>query len=181
MSYGIDHQNLTIGFNPFSWTRATFWHQLSSHTYSEKKTVLPQRNKCHIWCAALLAQVHLDQRELDNFQPKFSNISNIQPSVLSPVKAEGRKAANRGSRLRTVIWIKEFLLVLHLRTHWQTWKKIDEALKDGRWQKRTNVYYLCAFKHSTDIWLQSPSKERTIKTASKGSKSLAPRQAMTKP
>lgn len=77
-------------------------------------------DKNHIWCAALLAQVHLDQRELDNFQPKFSNISNIQPSVLSPVNAEGRKAANRGSRLRTVIWIKEFLLVLHLRTHWQT-------------------------------------------------------------
>lgn len=124
MSYGIDHQILKIGFNPFSSSEQQFGISYQV-TLIQKKRLSSHRGMCsydknHIWCAALLAQVHLDQRELDNFQPKFSNISNIQPSVLSPVNAEGRKAANRGSRLRTVIWIKEFLLVLHLRTHWQT-------------------------------------------------------------
>lgn len=38
----------------------------------------------------------------------------------SPVKAEGRNAAKRGNRLRIVIWISEFLLLLHFNTHWHT-------------------------------------------------------------
>lgn len=40
--------------------------------------------------------------------------------IASPVKAEGRNAAKRGSRLRIVIWISEFLLLLHFSTHWHT-------------------------------------------------------------
>lgn len=36
------------------------------------------------------------------------------------MKAEGRKAAKRGSKLRIVIWISEFLLFLHFSTHWHT-------------------------------------------------------------
>lgn len=125
-SYGIDHQILTIDFNLFSSSEQH--SDISCQvTLIQKKRRSSHRGTCssdqpHIWCAA---QVHLDHRDLDNFQPKFPNISNIQPCILSPVNAEGRKAANRGSRLRTVIWIKEFLLVLHLRTHWQTWKEID--------------------------------------------------------
>lgn len=126
MSYDIDHQVVTIGFNLFSSSEQHFGISYQV-TLIEKKTDCPPTEKCahqtSTTFGALLAQVHLDQRELDNFQPKFSNISNIQPSALSPVNAEGRKAANRGSRLRTVIWIREFLLVLHLRTHWQTWKE----------------------------------------------------------
>lgn len=105
-----------------------FLHQ-SSTLASDFKSYLPRKKVCppttcmenfacsspkhHISPSALSAQTHLG-----NFKYNFT--SNIQPSVSSPVNAEGRKAASRGSRLRTVIWIKEFLLVLHLRTHWHT-------------------------------------------------------------
>lgn len=126
MSYGIDHQILKIDFNLFSSSEQHFGISYQV-TLIQNQGLSSHRGMCssdkhHIWCAA---QVHPDQRDLDNFQPKLSNISNIQAFVLSPVNAEGRKAASRGSRLRTVIWIKEFLLVLHLRTHWQTWEEID--------------------------------------------------------
>lgn len=110
---------------PFSSSEQHFGIIYPVTLIQKKKRLSSHRGMCssykhHICTAALPAQAHLDQRELDNFQPNFSSISYIQPSVLSPVNAEGRKAANRGSRLRTVIWIKEFLLVLHLRTHWHT-------------------------------------------------------------
>lgn len=43
------------------------------------------------------------------------------------------------------------------------------------------VYYLGALRHSTDIWLQSPSERWITKTASKYSKSLALRETVTTP
>lgn len=44
-------------------------------------------------------------------------------SIITPVKICGWKAASRGSRLRMVIWIRGFLLVLYFSTHRHTWKE----------------------------------------------------------
>lgn len=48
------------------------------------------------------------------------------------MKAEGRNAAKRGNRLRIVIWISEFLLLLHFNTHWHTWERKDTGLAEER-------------------------------------------------